>query len=246
MGSAALAGCDKPFKRSDAQAMNSPVPAGLSAQSSKVQVAFAASPRYWLLMPKQAAQADAARRWPLLLFLHGSGERGSDLDRVKAHGPWAWLAEQEDTPFIMVAPQAEAGGGWDPHVLHALIERLKATLPVDPDRVLVTGLSMGGVGTWNLATEYPDTLAAIAPICGFGDEDRMERIRHLPVWAFHGDADSVVPVALHRLSITALRAAGGQPRYTEYPGVGHDSWTATYQDSALYAWLLAQRRGKRG
>lgn len=217
-------------------------PTGFSAQSSTVQVAFSASTRYWLVMPKAAA-ANPAQRWPLLMFLHGSGERGTDLDKVKVHGPWAWLARQADTPFIVVAPQADVGGGWNPHVLHALIERLKATLPVDPDRVLVTGLSMGGFGAWALATEYPDSLAAIAPICGFGDEDRMQRIRHLPVWAFHGAADSVVPVAGQRAGIAALRAAGGQPRYTEYPGVDHDSWTATYNNPELYQWLLAQRRG---
>lgn len=219
-----------------------PLPhAGFSAQSSTVQVAFSATARYWLVMPKAAA-ADPAQRWPLLMFLHGSGERGTDLNQVKVHGPWAWLAQQPDTPFIVVAPQADVAGGWNPHVLHALLEQLKTTLPVDPDRVLVTGLSMGGFGAWALATEYPEALTAIAPICGFGDEDRMERIRHLPVWAFHGEADSVVPVAGHRASIAALRAAGGHPRYTEYPGVDHNSWTATYNNPALYEWLLAQRR----
>lgn len=219
-----------------------PLPhAGFTPQSSTVQVAFSATARYWLVMPKAAA-AQPAQRWPLLMFLHGSGERGTDLNQVKVHGPWEWLAQQADTPFIVVAPQADVGGGWNPHVLHALIEQLKTTLPVDADRVLVTGLSMGGFGAWALATEYPDTLAAIAPICGFGDEDRMERIRHLPVWAFHGELDSAVPVAGHRASIAALRAAGGQPRYTEYPGVDHNSWTATYNNPALYEWLLAQRR----
>lgn len=233
----ALAACATPTR----SAMPSLPQAGFTPQSSTVQVAFSAPARYWLLMPKAAA-AHPAQRWPLLMFLHGSGERGTDLNQVRVHGPWAWLAQQPDTPFIVVAPQADAGGGWNPHVLHALIEQLKATLPVDPDRVLVTGLSMGGFGAWALATEYPDALAAIVPICGFGDEDRMERIRHLPVWAFHGDADSAVPVAGHRATIAALRAAGGQPRYTEYPGVDHNSWTATYNNPALYEWLLAQRR----
>lgn len=219
-----------------------PLPnAGFSAQSSTVQVAFSASTRYWLVMPKAAA-ANPNQRWPLLMFLHGSGERGTDLNQVRVHGPWHWLAQQTDSPFIVVAPQADVAGGWNPHVLQALIEQLKATLPVDPDRVLVTGLSMGGFGAWALATEYPTALAAIAPICGFGDEDRMERIRHLPVWAFHGDRDSAVPVAGQRAGIAALRAAGGQPRYTEYPGVDHDSWTATYNNPELYAWLLTQRR----
>jgi predicted peptidase len=216
-------------------------PSGLSTQSSAVSVQVNATLRYWLVLPKAAA-TEPQRRWPLLLFLHGSGERGSDLNQVRAHGPWHWLDGQADTPFIVVAPQADAHGGWDPHVLHALLEQLKATLPVDPDRVLVTGLSMGGFGAWALAIEYPHDLAAIAPVCGFGDEDRVERIAHLPVWAFHGDADDAVPIAGHRATIAALREAGGQPRFTEYPGVGHNSWTATYDNPALYDWLLAQRR----
>jgi predicted peptidase len=221
--------------------MTTSSPTGFSAQSSTVQVAFSATTRYGLVMPKAVA-ANPAQRWPLLMFLHGSGERGTDLNLVKAHGPWAWLAQQADTPFIVVAPQADVAGGWNPHVLQALIEKLKATLPVDPDRVLVTGLSMGGFGAWALAIEYPDTLAAIAPICGFGDEDRVERIRHLPVWAFHGTDDPVVPIAGHRAAIAALRQAGGAPRFTEYPGVDHDSWTVTYNNPSLYEWLLAQRR----
>ena len=101
---------------------------------------------------------------------------------------------------------------------------------------------MGGIGTWAWAIEYPHDLAAIAPISGAGDEDRVCRIRTLPVWAFHGEVDDVVPLDLHRRTITALRDCGGQPRWTTYPGAGHDAWSATYDNPALYDWLLAQRR----
>ena len=115
---------------------------------------------------------------------------------------------------------------------------------IDPDRVLMTGLSMGGYGTWNYAVDYPHTLAAIAPVCGAGDSDRAERIKHLPVWAFHGALDDAVPIAGDQEMVDALKAAGGNVRLTVYPDVGHNAWDPAYADPALYAWLLAQQRGR--
>lgn len=217
---------------------------GLHSQSSDVAIALRASVRHWVYLPR-GVETEPSRRWPLMFFLHGSGERGHDLEAVRVHGPLRRLDRVPDFPFVVVAPQVEPDGGWDPHLLHALLQALLPRLPVDPDRVVATGLSMGGIGTWAWATEYPGDLAAIAPVCGYGDDDRMARLRDLPIWAFHGSADDVVPVALDRATIAALRAAGGKPRFTEYPGVGHDAWTPAYDDSALYEWLLAQRRPQR-
>jgi predicted peptidase len=214
------------------------------AQSREIVVSVSATQRYWLQLPRGYAD-DPARRWPMLVFLHGSGERGDDLAQVLQQGPPRLAGDQAESPFVLVSPQAPVDGGWDPHLLHGLLQQLIAELQVDPDRVSATGLSMGGRGVWAWAIEYPHDLAAIAPVCGEGDEDRVTRIRHLPVWAFHGEDDSVVPVALQRRSIAALRDAGGQPRLTTYPGVGHDAWTPAYADPALFAWLLAQRRPAR-
>ena len=211
---------------------------GLNAEIRK-RVAL----RYLIWMPDPAAKPAAG--WPLVLFLHGSGERGDDLARVKAHGPGKYAAAGRSFPFVLVAPQVADGMAWDSDALEALRAELVARLPIDPDRVLMTGLSMGGFGTWNYAMDYPDRLAAIAPVCGIGDSDRVDRIVHLPVWAFHGALDDAVPIAADRETVEALKAAGGHVRFTVYPDVGHNAWDPAYADPALYDWLLAQKRSSR-
>lgn len=218
-----------------------PQPGRQQGQSRTVEMRLRTDWRYWLYLPP-AYEAQPQRRWPTLFFLHGSGERGDDLAAVKVHGPPKFIETRPDLPFIVVSPQVPADGTWDPHRLHALLAALQDEWRIDPDRVSATGLSMGGRGAWAWAIEYPDDLAAIAPVCGEGDALRTARIRHLPVWAFHGDADPVVPIAQHRRTIAALREAGGQPRFTVYPGVGHDAWTPAYAETELFPWLLAQRR----
>ena len=114
--------------------------------------------------------------------------------------------------------------------------------PIDPTRIYVTGLSMGGMGTWSLAMAMPDKWAAIAPICGRGDTKTADKIKDLPTWAFHGDADPAVNVSGSRDMIAAIKKAGGQPKYTEYPGVGHNSWDQAYATDELYTWLLEQKK----
>lgn len=217
------------------------IPGEQVAMASDVSVTVEARLRYWLHLPRDYRH-DPARRWPLLVFLHGSGERGEDLQRVKAHGPPKWLDQRPDFPAIVVSPQVPEHGAWNPHLLHGLLHHLKTRWRIDADRVTATGLSMGGRGAWAWAIEYPGDLAAIAPISGDGDKRRVCRIRHLPVWAFHGDGDTVVRFADHQATIHELRACGGTPRWTVYPGVGHDAWTASYDNPALTDWLLAQRR----
>jgi predicted peptidase len=145
---------------------------------------------------------------------------------------------------VVVAPQASEDASWDADALEALRADLLGRLPVDPDRVSMTGMSMGGYGTWNYAVEYPETLAAIAPVCGVGDDDRAARIARLAVWAFHGAQDTVVPLVRDQEMVDAVRATGGKVRFTVYPDVGHNAWDPAYADPALYAWLLAQRRGQ--
>src|SRR5262249_6046448 len=112
---------------------------------------------------------------------------------------------------------------------------------VDPKRIYLTGLSMGGMGTWSLAVKHPDKWAAIVPICGRGDPKQAATIKHIPCWCFHGDADKAVPVTGSREMIDALKAAGGNPKYTEYPDVGHNSWDKAYGTPELYEWLLKQQ-----
>jgi predicted peptidase len=198
--------------------------------------------RYLLWVPVAAPKPAAG--WPLVIFLHGSGERGDDLEQVKANGPSKHAAAGRDFPFVLVAPQLPERRRWDTDALEALRADLVARLPIDADRVLMTGLSLGGHGTWEYATDYPDRLAAIAPVCGLGPVKRAAVIAKLPIWAFHGALDDQVPIAGDRAMVEAVRAAGGKVKFTVYPDVGHDAWDPAYDDPALYDWLLAQRRGQ--
>lgn len=183
--------------------------------------------------------------WPLVLFLHGAGERGSDLELVKKHGPPKLLAAGAEIPAIVASPQCPTGSWWTSHEedLLLLLDDLVGRLNVDESRVYLTGLSMGGYGTWTLAAAGPERFAAAVPICGGGQRILARRLRELPIWAFHGDADPVVPMRESVDMVEAIRAAGGSSaRLTVYPGVGHDAWTATYDDPAVWEWLFAQRR----
>lgn len=190
-------------------------------------------------------------RWPLVLFLHGAGERGTNLAQVTIHGPPALVQRGTNFPFILVAPQCPEGQRWDPVALMALLEHVVRTEPVDPTRVYVTGLSMGGYGTWKLGLLYPERFAAIAPICGGGEwidvrlasREKLEALRTLAVWAFHGARDNVVPLSESERMVNALKEAGvHEVRFTVYPEAGHDSWTVTYEKPELYQWLLRHAR----
>lgn len=202
--------------------------------------------RYLLFLPAEYGQ-DKARRWPLLLFLHGAGERGDDLNLLKRHGPPKIVEKDPHFPFIVVAPQCPADRfGFANDVLIALLDDVITRYAVDPDRVYVTGLSMGGYGTWSLACAYPDRFAAIVPICGKGETWQAGNLRHVPVWAFHGAKDTVVPPEGSEKMVEAVRRNGGEARLTVYPEAGHDSWTATYDNPELYEWLLKHRRHEAG
>ncbi|MBP6901579.1 MAG: dienelactone hydrolase family protein [Burkholderiaceae bacterium] len=191
--------------------------------------------------PRGHARADGG--WPLLIFLHGSGERGHDLQQVKVNGPPKLAAAGRDYPCLLMSPQWPEGD-WDPQRLHRWLQVLKAANAhwrFDPDQVLVTGLSRGGHGAWTWAAAFPQDMAAIAPICGWLDPALACRVQ-VPVRAYHGDADTVVTLDRQRAPVEALRACGGRVEFIVYPGVGHDAWTAAYDDPALLPWLLAQRR----
>lgn len=185
--------------------------------------------------------------WPLILFLHGAGERGNDLEKVKKHGPPKIVEKQKDFPFIVVSPQCPADDWWTGKldVLINLLDDIIAEYDVDKKRIYLTGLSMGGYGTWALASDYPDRFAAIAPICGGGKRFMAQRLKDLPVWAFHGAKDKVVSVKESEEMVDAIKACGGNARLTVYPDAGHDSWTKTYDNQELYDWFLEHRKSKK-
>ncbi len=185
---------------------------------------------------------DRKNKWPLLLFLHGAGERGEKLSLVKRHGPPKLIAQGKDFPFVVVSPQCPKGRWWEPFELTVLLDHIVANYKIDEERMYVTGLSMGGFGTWALAAYTPDRFAALVPICGGGEPLWAARLKHLPVWVFHGAKDRVVPPSRSEQMVKALQAVGAAVRFTLYPDAGHDAWSETYNNSELYQWLLRQKR----
>jgi predicted peptidase len=217
-------------------------PSASAAQQEKhfeAQITVTAKMDYLLFLPKGYEQSD--KRWPLMLFLHGAGESGTNLAKVKTHGPPKIVESKPDFPFILVSPQSPRGG-WNNDTLNALLEDVIRNYRVDKSRVYLTGLSMGGFGTWSLAAAHPEEFAAIVPICGGGNPADAKKLASLPIWVFHGAKDPTVPVQRSREMVEAIKAAGGNIKYTEYPEARHDSWTETYDNPALYDWLLAQKR----
>ncbi|MFW6163774.1 MAG: prolyl oligopeptidase family serine peptidase [Planctomycetota bacterium] len=194
---------------------------------------------YLLFLPE--GHAEAERPCPLTLFLHGAGERGSDLELVKKHGPPRIVEQRPDFPFILVSPQCRAGEEWDVDTLDALLDEVVGEWSVDESRVYLTGLSMGGSGTWRLACARPDRFAAIAPICGRGRPLLAHKLADVPVWCFQGARDDVVPVSESERMVEAVNEAGGSARLTVYPDAGHDAWTRTYENPELYEWFLGHR-----
>ncbi|HEY3281475.1 MAG TPA: prolyl oligopeptidase family serine peptidase [Armatimonadota bacterium] len=200
---------------------------------------------YLLYLPADYGR-DSSTRWPVLLFLHGSGERGSDLQKVKVHGPPKLIGQGKEMPFIVVSPQCPENESWSSEVLGTLLDEVEKKYRVDKDREYVTGLSMGGFGTWDLTMAFPTRFAAIAPICGGGTPRRAGRIRNVPAWIFHGGKDPTVPVKESQDMYDALKAAGDPDvKLTIYPDPQHDSWTETYNNPELYTWLLSHSRAER-
>jgi predicted peptidase len=207
---------------------------------------------YLLFLP-QGYDARAEKRWPMILFLHGAGERGTDIWKVAVHGPPKNVSTHPDFPFIVISPQCPEDQIWSREVLLKLLDEATAKYAVDTNRIYLTGLSMGGYGTWDLGLSHPDRFAAIVPICGGGQtisvllpgRDQGPALKTLGVWAFHGGKDPVVPLDESQRMVDALKRAGAQDvKLTVYPEAGHDSWTETYNNPELYQWLLKHSRRK--
>jgi dienelactone hydrolase len=198
---------------------------------------------YLLYLPDGYQQQDTLKKWPLLLFLHGSGEKGDDLEKVKKHGPPKLIEQGKKFPFIVVSPQApRRDQGWSTADLYGLLQDCKQKYRVDADRIYLTGLSMGGFGAWSLAIDHPEEFAAVVPICGGGDTADVWKLRNISVWCFHGAKDNNVPLALDQKMINTLHAYNPSAKLTIYPDAEHDSWTATYNNDRLYQWLLMQKK----
>lgn len=211
------------------------------------------------------AAVPAGASIPLVLFLHGAGERGSNNVAQLKHGLRTFASEdlQKKNPCFLVVPQVPPNEKWSNVDWSALknplpekpstsmrltmdvVAALQKEFPIDADRLYITGISMGGYGTWDAICRYPGVFAAAVPVCGGGDETKAEIIARLPIWCFHGDKDTAVPTVRSRNMIAAIEKAGGHPKYTEYPGVGHNSWDKAFSEPELYPWLFAQKRAEK-
>lgn len=201
---------------------------------------------------------DQSRKYPLVVFLHGGGERGDDNVAQLMHGVGEFATDdnRRNFPCFVVAPQCPKGTSWvnrrhigdDPNadpteptqLLIELLDQLQEEFSIDSNRLYVTGLSLGGHGTWGLIQRFPNVFAAAAPLCGEANEEQAGRLTKIPIWVFHGAADTGNDPEMSRRMVAALRRAGGKPLYTEYPGVEHNCWTITYRNPLFMTWLFAQ------
>jgi len=199
---------------------------------------------YLLYLPSDYSYSKKV--YPLVLFLHGAGERGEDINFVEVHGIPKLIKMGKEFPFITIAPQCPFDRWWSDKVfvkaLISLIEKTKTQYNVDDSRIYATGLSMGGYGTLAIAMERPDLFSGIISICGGGDLNKIGRLEHMPIWLFHGDADTVVPVENSTKIYDVLKPINKNIKITIYEDVGHDSWTETYENNDLYEWLLNQNK----
>ncbi len=217
---------------------------------------------YNILKTSSLNKNTAGTKYPIVLFLHGAGERGKDNVKQVYHIKKLFenKINQEKYPCFVLAPQCPenkrwvevdwsakrhttpAQESWAISKTMALLHSIIKKYPIDTNRIYVTGLSMGGYGTWDIISRYPNMFAAAIPICGGGDEDMADVIKHIPIWNFHGSIDNVVPVERSRNMISAIIAVGGNPKYTEYEGVKHGSWIRAYKEKGLLEWLFSKNK----
>lgn len=198
----------------------------------------------YLLSLPQGYDEDPTQRWPLILFLHGAGARGEDVEQVRQFGLPQLVEGGLALPFVVVSPQCPAESHWTLHIdaLNALLSDVVARYRVDEARLCLTGVSMGGAGAWFLAGASPERFAALVPVASRIVPLPLPRLKNLPVWVFHGEDDAVVPLSEARRTVDALRAVGASVKLTIYPDTGHQLDSRVYSDPTLYAWLLRRRR----
>lgn len=199
--------------------------------------------KYLLQLPKDY-NSNKSKNYPLILFLHGAGEKGNNLKFLMRHGIPKIAEENEDFPFIAVSPQCPVSSNWNEltNELDELFNEILLNNRIDLNRIYLTGISMGGFGTWDYATKHPDRFAAIVPICGGGNPALAIRIKDIPIWVFHGANDNIVPINYSEEMVKKLEEFNSKVKFTVYPDAGHDSWTETYNNPNLYKWMLSHER----
>jgi len=230
-----------------------PLPGSESAARFEAPAGQGTSFDYLAYLPGKAAQ-HPRKKWPTILFLHGSGERGTNVWLVAKHGPPKIAKDKADFQFIVISPQCPPRQKWEVASLTAFVQEMKKKYPIDDNRLYLTGLSMGGAGTWKMLLAQPDLFAAAAPVCGRADpaaltgleSASLQTLKALPIWVFHGAKDPTVPLSESQTMVKALKDIGANVKLTIYPEATHDSWTETYNNPEFYRWLLRQERKSAG
>jgi predicted peptidase len=239
----AAAGCQSP---DPARRVNPLMPPGTGFLLRELQDEDGRRHRYSVFIP---SSYDGSRPHPAIVFLHGHGETGSDGVRPRTVGLGPAIAERQATfDFIAIFPQVE--GNWkgrraERRALQVL-ENVKRDYRVDPDRIVLTGLSTGGEGTWLIGGRNAELFSALVPMCGYAAFEAVPHLGNLPIWAFHNARDVLVPVRGTRDMVRQIAAIGGNVRYTEYPDLYHNCWGRAYREEELYSWMKSQRRAPRG
>ena len=236
----ALAGCTTTREKEPAMKVET-IPTGFVNKTVFVK---GKERRYVVYVPHDYAPE---KKWPLILSLHGAGERGDDgLLQTEVGIGRAIRLHADRFPCLVVMPQCPKGVWWDKVIedFETALAQTEKEYTIDASRVYLTGLSMGGFGTWTYGAAHPERFAALAPICGGGKPADADALARIPIWAFHGADDNTVSPSKSREMVEAVKKAGGDIKYTEFPKTGHNSWDAAYDDPATMKWLLKQRKAK--
>lgn len=211
------------------------------------QIEKKVSLNYLIYLPDDY-EYNSSDRWPLILFLHGIGERGNNIELVKNYGIPRYIEENKGFPFVVVSPQCPLHSVWTREIdtLYGLLKEIINSYNIDTSRIYLTGLSMGGFGTWHFGEAYPNLFAALVPICGgtepnIGFPERIKSLKNTPVWTFHGAKDNKVPIEKSQELVDELNKCNGNIKFTVYPEGTHNVWSITYNNNKLYEWLLEQK-----
>ncbi|MFS4469315.1 dienelactone hydrolase family protein [Maribacter sp. 2210JD10-5] len=215
---------------------------GINLIDDELQTNVVENLRYYLYFPKEYS-SENTKEYGILLFLHGGGEAGSELNTLKSSGPPKMIADGHEFPFLILAPQnPNSKKWWNTRAVKQLLDSVIADNRVDKERVYITGLSRGGGAAWEMAVQYPDTFAAMAVVCGMTPLPYASWInKEMPIWVFHGEQDESIPFSESETMVEKLEAMGYDVRFTRYPQTGHNSWTKAYKTDGLFDWFNEQR-----
>jgi predicted peptidase len=225
-----------------AKAALTTIPGQPSAHKLDKKVTFKVQMGYLLYLPEEYGTSD--KIYPVIMLLHGAGNRGDDLELLKVDGLLKILSSKKEFPFIVIAPQCPLNSRWPEQFneLITILDEVRKNYRVDTTRIYLSGWSMGGEGTWKFAMKYPERFAAIAPICGLGYPRLADKLKTTPIWVFHGDKDPVNPFSESDEMVKLLKSIGAEVKFTVYQTSEHDVWNRTYENPELYEWFLKHQK----